>query len=87
MCQRGNGSADCVESMDIERDGFSLLLVVEAGEDITPGADDHAVAVTGNAGVRIGAALVGRNDKALIFDGPGPEQYFPMVLAGALGEV
>jgi len=73
--------------MDIERDGFCLLLIVEAGEDISPGSDDHTVAIAGDAIVRVGAALIGRNDKALIFDGPGPEQDFPMILAGALGEV
>ncbi len=52
-----------------------------------PGIDDQRMAMAFNATVRITAALIGRDDKALIFDSPCANENLPMSPPGLIGEV
>ncbi len=56
-----------------------------AGQHPAPGIDHHAVA-PGLAPRLVGAALIGCNNVALVFDGTGPQQRLPVRLAGHGGK-
>src|SRR5450759_3645356 len=55
------------------------------GDNESPGIHDHAPAVSRNAAAN--AALGGCDDERTVFDGAGPEQHFPVIPTGCLGEV
>src|SRR5687768_13351820 len=60
-------------------------VLVQAGKDVAPGVDDHAVAVCHAAG-RMTATLGWRHDIAEVLDGTCTQQDFPMRLAGGFRE-
>jgi hypothetical protein len=83
--ERRQAFADFGEASVVEvgnHDARSLRLAVE---DIAPGVDDQAVAV-GLPPVLVPAALSDREKVALVLDGAGAQQDFPVRAAGRLGE-
>ena len=66
-------------------DEHGVIVARTFGEDLAPGIDHERVPVVEEA--RLGATpLVGREHEALIFDGSGAHETFPMGLAGGPGE-
>jgi hypothetical protein len=85
VAQRRQTSAHVADAARIEIGGDDAGTLVEAGQHFAPGVDDHAVAV-GHAAVGMAAALGRSQQVALVLDGAGAQQQFPMGAARGLGK-
>ena len=82
--QRGQAAAYRLQFFKIEIGAQHAFAFGQAGDDVAPGVDNHAVAV-GAPAVVVAAALRGGEQIALVFDGAGAQQQLPMGAAGGVG--
>ena len=81
VLERRQPIPDLFQAGEVELTHQSGVFVRSASHDVSPRIDNHRLTEAGATGV-VATELGGRDDVALVLDGPGSQKRFPMNLSG-----